>query len=79
MKRKPKISRAKRRCLLVDDWRKAWKWLSVQIMVLIVGAQGLLTFVPTVKEFIPDNIWHPLMACLAVLAIVGRIANQSKP
>ena len=76
MRRKPKI--CKPHCWLVEDWRKAWKWISVQIMALIVVAQGLVTFVPTLKDFIPEYIWHPLMAVLALLAILGRIINQSK-
>ena len=79
MRRKPPPKICKPRCWLVDDWRKAYKWISVQIMVLIAAAQGLVTFVPTLKDFMPENVWHPLMAILAILAIVGRIINQSKP
>ena len=66
----------RRRSFLVDNWNKAHKWLSVQIMAIIAAAQGLLTFVPTVKDFIPPNVWHAIMATLAILAIIGRIVNQ---
>ena len=76
MRRKPKICQE---CWLVPDWRKAWKWFSVQILVLIAAAQGLLEFMPSVKDFITPSIWHGAMVGLAVLAIVGRLINQSKP
>lgn len=74
MAKKPK-PRPKRK-LLIDEWRCAWRWLSVQIMALIAAAQGLLIFVPTVKDFIPQTVWHSIMTALAILAIVGRIINQ---
>lgn len=77
MRRKPKV--CKPHCWLIQDWRKAWKWLSVQIMALIALGQMLFEFMPTVKDYIDPSVWHGAMACLAVLAIVGRIVNQSKP
>ena len=66
----------RRRTVLVEDWRKAYKWLSVQIIAVIAAAQGLLVFVPTVKDYIPAGLWHGLMATLAVAAIIGRVLNQ---
>ena len=66
-----------KRKILVSDAKQAWKWLSVQILALIAGAQGLLIFVPTLKDYIPANVWHGVMSALAVLAIVGRIINQA--
>ena len=61
---------------LVDDWRKAYKWFSVQIMALIAAAQGLLIFAPTIKDFIHPSVWHSMMTVLAVAAIIGRVINQ---
>lgn len=78
-KAKPKAPVCKPHCWLVDDWRRMWKWLSVQIMALIVAAQGLLEFMPSVKEYISPSLWHGAMAFLAALAIIARIVNQSKP
>lgn len=74
MKKKTKICKP---CYLVRDWRRAWRWLSVQIMVLIAAAQGLLEFLPTIKEFISPSVWHWSMFGLAMLAIIGRLINQT--
>ena len=69
----------RRRTVLVDDWRSAYKWLSVQIAALIFSAQGLLLFVPTVKELFPPSVVHGVMMFLAACVFLGRIKNQAKP
>ena len=68
----------RRKSVLVEDWKKAYKFLSVQIIAVIAAAQGLLVFVPTIKDFIPPSLWHGLMATLAIAAIVGRVINQGQ-
>ena len=75
MAKKPKFP--VKRKVLVNGWKQAHKWLSVQIMALIAAAQGLLIFVPTLKDYIPQNVWHSVMSALAILAILGRIINQA--
>lgn len=67
----------RRHTILIPEWRRAWKWFSVQIVALIAAAQGLLALVPTLKDYIHPTIWHWLMAGLAILAIIGRIVNQT--
>ena len=52
---------ARRRTVLVSDWRQAYKWASVQIAALIASAQGLIIFVPTMKDYIPASMWHSIM------------------
>jgi hypothetical protein len=77
-KREDRRVGARRDTALVPDWRGAHRWLSVQIMALIAASQGLLLFVPTVREYLPDYLVHTFMAVLAVLAIFGRLINQGK-
>ena len=67
-----------KRKLLIDEWRCAWRWASVQVMAVIAAAQGLMTFVPTIHEYIPDRLWHAIMGVLAILAILGRVINQGQ-
>ena len=66
----------RRKGLLVPEWRMAHKWVSVQLAAFIAAAQGLYTLVPTMKEYVPDAIWHPLMAALAIGVILARIYQQ---
>lgn len=67
----------RRSCWLVQDWRKMWKWFSVQLLLLIAGAQGTLALMPTLKDYLHPTLWHWLMAGLAVMAILARIINQA--
>ena len=67
----------RRKTVLVEDWRNAWKWLSVQIALLIAGAQSLMVFVPTLHEVLPASWLHGIMAVLAVCVILARVKNQA--
>ena len=63
---------------LVSEWRSAYKWLSVQIMAVIVGAQTAMAAMPQLHEYINDRLWHGIMGVLAVAAILGRLVNQTR-
>ena len=63
-------------CWLIEDWRKAWRFLSVQIMGVMAAAQGTMAIMPGLHEYINDRLWHALMGFLAIAAILGRIVNQ---
>ena len=65
-----------KRKYVVPEWRQAWRWLSVQIMVLIVGAQSAMAIMPSLHEYVNDRLWHSIMSVLAILAILGRLVNQ---
>ena len=66
----------RRRALLVENWREAHKWLSVQIAAVIASAQALMVFVPSLHEQLPESWMHGIMAILAIALILGRVKNQ---
>lgn len=61
---------------LVEDWRKCWKWVSVQVSALAATFAMLYEFVPAMKEYISPTLFNVMMglACLGV--IFGRLKNQ---
>lgn len=64
---------------LVEDWKQAWRWFSVQALAAIVAlpvAWGLLP--ADVKAFLPQS-WEPwVLVGIAAAGIVGRIIDQNK-
>ena len=64
---------------LVENWKSAWKWFSVQALAVI----ALLPLVwpslpPGVTAWVPES-WRPwIIAILAVGGIVGRLIDQQK-
>ena len=61
---------------LVDDWKKAWAWLSVQIAAIAGIAAELYESVPQFKAYFSDSTFHHFMAACAVCIIVGRVIRQ---
>ena len=66
----------RRRSWLVEDWRNAHRFASVRIAALILASEGLIVFVPTLKEWLPANIFHGIMGTLAVCVILARITKK---
>lgn len=62
---------------LVDNWKKAWRWVSMQLMSVVVFLPFLWDELPVeVKSYIPDN-WLPyILAGVALLAMIGRMVDQ---
>lgn len=62
---------------LIPDWRKAWRWFSVQSMALAIAIQGAWLQIPDdMKMSIPDK-WV-IIATMTVLALgaIGRLVDQ---
>jgi hypothetical protein len=64
---------------LVPDWRKAWRWFSVQALAAIVMLPVVWATLPAdAKAWLPDG-WEPwVLMALAVAGIVGRLVDQNK-
>ena len=60
---------------LVDDWRRAHKWLTVWVAALIAVLAEAQDQIPFVREYLPPG-WVKF-AALAV--IVARLYKQSQP
>lgn len=68
------------RLKLVDDYRQAWKWFSVQAIALLSVLPSVWLSLPEEwRDAVPDG-WK-IAGCLLVGAagIYGRIVDQRKP
>jgi len=64
---------------LVDDWKQAWKWISVQSMTVAMAIQGAWMFIPEdMKASIPKEVVHGITMALLFVGIVGRLKKQGK-
>jgi hypothetical protein len=62
---------------LIDEWKKAYKLLSVQAMVLAVAIQGAwVSMPPDVVAMIDPKYVHLGTAVLLVMGIFGRLVAQ---
>ena len=64
---------------LVDDWRKAWKWISIQLSVgLALIAPIWMAMPQDVKGIIPEgwNVW--IVSIVALSIAIGRLKDQGK-
>lgn len=62
---------------LVDDWRDAWKWLSMNCMVLATAIQGTWIAIPdNMRSTIPANWVHALTIALLIAGVGGRLIKQ---
>jgi hypothetical protein len=64
---------------LVEDARKAWKWISVQCMAWAVAIQGAWEMAPEdLKAGMPPKLVTYITVTLLVLGIAGRLVKQGK-
>ena len=62
---------------LVEDWRKAWRWFSVNAMVLAAAIQGTWLQIPDdMKASIPPALVSYSTIALLVLGVLGRLLKQ---
>lgn len=62
---------------LVDEWRSAWRWISVNCMVLAAALQGAWMNLPDdMKAALPQNAVHWSSLALLVLGVAGRVTQQ---
>lgn len=64
---------------LVDDARRAWRWISMQCMGTALALQGAWEIIPAdLKSHISDSNVRWVTGGLLVLGIVGRLVKQTK-
>lgn len=62
---------------LVRNWRQAWKWYSVHIMIAIVALPEIWGyFPPEWKAALPPNFLALAMSFLGGSALVARMFSQ---
>lgn len=64
---------------LVEDWKRCWRWISMQCMTAALAVQGAWMFIPDdMKSSIPPEVVRGATMGLLALGIVGRLKNQTK-
>jgi hypothetical protein len=62
---------------LVKDWRQAWKWFSVQAMVLDAAIlSAWAAFPDDLKAVIPSGWIKGLAIALLIVGVAGRVVKQ---
>lgn len=62
---------------LVEDWRNAWKWFSVQAMGFSVVLLGAWEVLPgDLKATLPEDLVRLLAIGLLTMGIAGRVVDQ---
>ena len=73
---------------LVDEWRKSYKWLSIQLAILAGAVAGYLAANPDVTKQLldtlpegPARVWASAGVGLFVTMLAGgsRLVKQGKP
>jgi hypothetical protein len=65
---------------LIDEWKSAWKFLSVNCMAMAAAIQGTwMTLSDDMKAELPKNIFHIATIAVLVAGIGGRLVKQSPP
>jgi uncharacterized membrane protein len=59
--------------LLIDDWKRAWRLLSVQVAAVLVALELAGDYLPEIKEYLGDDYakW------LGLAVIVARVVRQT--
>ena len=64
---------------LVGNWRKAWRWLSIQFPALNLTFLATWGALPTkFQDVIPTPLVMGISAALIVMGVVGRMIDQSR-
>jgi hypothetical protein len=64
---------------LVDEWRGAWRWFSLQAMVLSGVVQAAWDALPAdLKQYLPRGLGLALSLGFLLLGIGGRLVKQRR-
>lgn len=62
---------------LVEEWRSAWRWISVNCMVAAGALQGAWLFIPEdMKATVPPGVLQWVTGALMVVGFIGRLVKQ---
>lgn len=58
---------------LQEDWKSAWKWLQVQLGILIAVAPEIYSQVALMQQFIPPQNFKYVMMGAGILVILNSV------
>jgi hypothetical protein len=64
--------------MFVDNAKRAWRWFSVQAMVVAAAMQGAWVFIPDdMRTSIPHGLVQGATIGLLALGVAGRLVQQT--
>lgn len=64
---------------LVEDWKRGWRWFSVQLMAISAAVQfGADSLPPWLHDAVPPGWWKNIAGGLLVAGIVARFVQQGQ-
>lgn len=64
---------------LVDDWKDALRWFSVNCMLIAATIQGVWASLPEdMRASIPTGIVSGITIFVLVLGVIGRLVKQER-
>lgn len=61
----------------VEDAKQAWRWFSVQAMVIAAALQGAWVYTPDeMRATVPHGVVGAITIVLLVLGVAGRLVDQ---
>lgn len=64
---------------LVTDWRKCWKWFSIQAMIAAGSIQAAWVSLPSdLRDSVPDYLVTWGTITILALGVIGRVVSQAK-
>jgi uncharacterized membrane protein len=62
---------------LVQEWKQAWRWFSMQAMAATVAVQMVWAGLPDdLKRHLPEKLVAALSLGLLLVGIMGRLVRQ---
>jgi hypothetical protein len=64
---------------LIPNWRDAWRWFSVQALIVIAALPVIWSALPPdTKALVPEG-WEPwIFFALAIAGVIGRLIDQNR-
>jgi ABC-type uncharacterized transport system permease subunit len=64
---------------IIPDWRRAWRWFSVQALVVLAALPLVWSTLPAdLRAYLPDG-WEPyVLLAVAIGGLAGRFVDQTK-
>jgi hypothetical protein len=65
---------------LVDNWKQAWRWFSVQANLLNMAFLATWALLPAkFQDALPEWLMFSIAGTLLALGVAGRLVTQDKP
>lgn len=64
---------------LVDNWKTAWKFVSIQLAIVAAALQGAVLAFPNLDKWLGDENTHWVGLVMLLSIVLGRLVDQTKP